>query len=508
MKRIGIFTLMIFAIALLSIKAEEVKKSLEDYIVDKRIDKNGNVIIGIQVPGRPPEGYKPKPIQDNAQSYSKSKSKDDKLMTIFILPSVPAFDWSYGCSATSGAMMAGYYDNQNYLNMYTGPANSGVVPMNNSTWGEEECPLSATHNGYDGRTIRGHVDDYWRSYGNNQSDPYIGNWTQHTWGDCTGDYMGTNQSAFSNPDGATRFYYYGDGSRLYDHDASPYKDGCYGLRRFFESRNYEISSNYNQLIYGINGNTQGFTFSDFCDQIDQGYPVLIHIEGHTMLGYGYNTETNQIYIKNTWDYNSHTMTWGGTYYDMRHYMVSVFEFECPIERDIPTTTVAIGSSQDFSASTNVYVASDSKTLTVSGNGSSGGSVSIRASQGINLYPGFKVNHGGTFSARIVADPCSTSISPRIRDEERLPENKISYFDDDQLVISPNPNYGVFSLKLSRAIPEGFSLEIFNSLGEIVLSDDYGNVDDIRINLSDSPNGIYFIKISAQNYVITEKFIKL
>jgi hypothetical protein len=40
------------------------------------------------------------------------------------LSNVPAFDWSYGCSATSAAMLFGYYDRSGYSNMYTGPTNS------------------------------------------------------------------------------------------------------------------------------------------------------------------------------------------------------------------------------------------------------------------------------------------------------------------------------------------------------------------------------------------------
>jgi len=490
-------------VALTTIKAKEPQKTLEDYIVDKRIDNNGQVIVGIEVPGRPPEGFQPKPAQDNTRMLDKSKDKNDKLFVTNVLSSVPAFDWSYGCSATSGAMMAGYLDNHNYPNIYTGPANSGVVPMNNSTWGTGECPLSATNSGYDGRVIRGHVDDYWGS-----PDPYIGNWTQHTWGDCTADYMGTNQSAFSNSDGSTTFYCYTNGSRLYDYDASPYKDGCYGLRRFFESRNYAISSNYNQYIYGYNGNTQGFTYNDFCDQIDKGNPVLIQIAGHTMLGYGYNTVSNSIYIKNTWDYSGYTMTWGGSYSGRQHYGVAVFEFECPIERDIPTTTVSVGYSEDFSASTNVYAAMDTKTLTVSGNGTTGGSVTIKTSQSIRLYPGFEVEHGGTFSARIVSDPCSTSVSPKLSEEERLPENKLSYFDDNHNIIFPNPNYGVFMVSPNRQFPDGFKLEIFNSMGELILSENYGNVKDVRINLSNSSEGVYFVMLSTRDLIITEKFIKL
>ena len=85
-----------------------------------------------------------------------------------ILSDVPAFDWSYGSAATSAAMLFGYYDRTGYSSMYTGQANSGQCPMDNSEWGvtvydgvtSHECPLSASHQGVDGRESRGHVDDY------------------------------------------------------------------------------------------------------------------------------------------------------------------------------------------------------------------------------------------------------------------------------------------------------------------------------------------------------------
>ena len=66
------------------------------------------------------------------------------------ISNVPAFDWSYGCSATSAAMLFGYYDRTGYSNMYAGPINGGVCPLTNADWDTEECPLSATHQGYDG----------------------------------------------------------------------------------------------------------------------------------------------------------------------------------------------------------------------------------------------------------------------------------------------------------------------------------------------------------------------
>jgi hypothetical protein len=229
-------------------------------------------------------------------------------------------------------MLFGYYDRTGYDNMYAGPENGGVCPLNNSGWGVGECPLSATHMGYDELAVRGHVDDYWYSYGSTV-DPYYGSWTEHGYADCTADFMGTNQyHNWGNTDGNTTFWYYTSGAPLYDYtECEPSsRDGCHGMRLFAESRGYSVVTNYTQLIYGYGGNTLGFTFSQFKAEIDAGRPVLIQVVGHTMLGYGYDdTTSNLIYIHDTWDYSNHTMTWGGYYSDpsMLHWGVTVFQVE-------------------------------------------------------------------------------------------------------------------------------------------------------------------------------------
>ena len=291
-----------------------------NYLVRTFIDKNGKSIDEYQVPGFPPEKLMPAvEIPQNVKG-------------VVTISNVPAFDWCYGCSATSAAMMAGHYDNTIFPNMYSGPQNGGVVPMNNSGWGSGECPLSATHQGYDGLSVKGHVDDYYSSY-DSTVDPYYGNWTEHANADCTGDYMGTNQyQHYGNKDGATTFYYYTNGAPLYDYTGCEpsKKDGCHGLREFFESRGYSVATNYSQYIYGYNGNTQGFTYAQYKAEIDAGRPVLIQLDGHTMLGFGYDdTSGNIIYIHDTWDHNNHTMTWGGTYSNMQHIGVTVIALVDP-----------------------------------------------------------------------------------------------------------------------------------------------------------------------------------
>jgi hypothetical protein len=300
-------------------------------------DANGNELVKNIAPLGP---QKPQPAVSDAPVPGKQS-----IGTTNILTNVPAFSWSYGCSATSAAMLFGYYDRTGYSNFYTGPTNGGVMPLDNSTWGYttwpsgdyDETPLSATHQGIDGRTTKGHVDDYWVDYGEGSPDPYSGNWAEHTL-DSVGDFMGTNQWKFENTDGSTTFWNYNDGTPLYDYTgAEPdSRDGNHGMKLFAESRGYTVTTNYNQFIYGINGNTIGFTYAQFKAEIDAGYPVLIQVQGHTMLGYGYNTSGNLIYIHDTWDHAAHQMTWGGTYsiYNLQHYGVSVIHLDLP-----PTITV-------------------------------------------------------------------------------------------------------------------------------------------------------------------------
>ena len=52
---------------------------------------------------------------------------------------------------------------------------------------------------------------------------------------------------------------------------------------------------------------------------------MIHVTGHTMVGLGYDDATSMMYIHDTWDYSTHTMTWGGTYSGMQHKGVTIVQ---------------------------------------------------------------------------------------------------------------------------------------------------------------------------------------
>ena len=252
-----------------------------------------------------------------------------------IIANFPSFDWVFGCSAVSSAMIAAYYDRGLYPNLYTGPTNGGVMPLTDTSWPTwsdgfdtyPNNPLIASRNGLDGRTSKGSIDDYWIQYNSSTQDPYItGGWTQHGWGTAIGDYMKTSQSAYGNTDGSTTFYNWTSSTeKLTCADMVTNNifqdDGTYGRKLFYEARGYTVTDCYNQKT---DNNGGGFTLNNFKAEIDAGHPVLLNLAGHSIVGYGYNGST--IYIRDTWDSDpahSYTMTWGGSYSGMSLQSVSV-----------------------------------------------------------------------------------------------------------------------------------------------------------------------------------------
>jgi hypothetical protein len=291
---------------------------------------------------------------------------------------VPAFTWVFGCSAVSAGMIAGYYDLNGFPDIYTGPTNDGEIPLvEDPVWGNwkdsagdvyPNNPLIASHQGLDGWYIFGSIDDYWVSYLSNASDPYItGNWTQHTWGDAVGDYMKTSQSAYDNVDGSTSFYVNNSATPLscavMESSGIAEEDGTYGRKLFYEARGYTVTDCYTQLT--DNKRRGGFSFAQYEAEIDAGRPVLLNLQGHSIVGVGYDDSTNTVYIHDTWDHNDHTMRWGGKYAGMTLWGVSIVNIQESIP-DTPDISVS-PNSYDFG---NVNISNTStQTFTISNAGS-------------------------------------------------------------------------------------------------------------------------------------------
>lgn len=238
---------------------------------------------------------------------------------------VPAFKWVFGCAAVVGAMIAGYYDRSGWSDIYTGPANGGVVPLDDKIWGTwsdgydsyPSNPLVGARKGVDGRTSRGSIEDYWIHFDNADPDPYMsGGWVQHKWGDAIGDYMKTSQYVYENDDGSTSIHNFNNSpdrftcAEMVRRGIQDY-DGTYGRKLFYEARGYSVADCYNQRTDNLTSG--GFSFAQYKAEIDAGRPVMLNLTSHTVAGVGYDDAKYSIYIHDTWDNYDHIMVWGGLY---------------------------------------------------------------------------------------------------------------------------------------------------------------------------------------------------
>ncbi|MBP7050241.1 MAG: hypothetical protein KBE65_04430 [Phycisphaerae bacterium] len=244
-----------------------------------------------------------------------------------ILPNTADYDWWYGCSATSAGMAMGYYDRNGYAGLsYSNLVAGGVAE-------------ASTHGGVMGTweylaqyaiASPGHAADFYSGgYEASGDDNYTGRAF-----DCLADFMGTSQDACGNSNGGTTFYYYTDGLVLtsdtldylatlgYDYYDS---DGMYGIGEYVEYCGYSVAQLYTQATNNVSGaEILGFSFEDYMAEIDAGRVVLLHVEGHTMIGVGYG-DNNLVYLYETWYKGLDSMIWGGKFSGMEMWGVTVLE---------------------------------------------------------------------------------------------------------------------------------------------------------------------------------------
>ena len=256
--------------------------------------------------------------------------------------------WWYGCSPTAVGMMIGHYDRIGYgsdplHNKYPSLVPGGVAEL--TTYGNPGALVNAA------TASTGHISDFYRNGYMSTGDDLAQPW--HSFNSLA-DFMGTSQDAYGNVNGSTTFYNYTNGARLYARDAYTggfwAADGMYGVAEYvnycgYGSGNPATDTNFfSQYIYGLNGNTRGFTWANYMTEIDAGRPVIIQVEGHSMFGYGYdNTGGAQtVLLHDTWTAGEHTMTWGGSYAGMTHYGVMAATLTNGVPEPATMSLLALG----------------------------------------------------------------------------------------------------------------------------------------------------------------------
>lgn len=247
-----------------------------------------------------------------------------------LLSNCPDYDWWYGCTATSAGMLMGFYDYSSYGGLFYDSLIPGGVAELNSYNGQgwntgQDSDGDTSPDLLCNKAIASadHIADFYTGYGNSGDDPLASGRTRPDDFDCTADYMGTSQDSVSNTDGGTTIYNFTNGAAFAWSHAETYsvedESGMYGIKEYVEYRGYSVSSLYNQRIYDAGeGWTSGMSFADYQAEIDAGRPSLCHIDGHTMLAYGYDTTGSLVYVYDTWNSGGGSFTWGSSYGGMDH----------------------------------------------------------------------------------------------------------------------------------------------------------------------------------------------
>jgi hypothetical protein len=74
-----------------------------------------------------------------------------------------------------------------------------------------------------------------------------------------------------------------------------------------------------------------------------------------------------------------------------------------------------------------------------------------------------------------------------------------------ITIFPNPTNGVFNVKLDAYVNNNMVVEIYNSVGEVVKTVTV-NSNNADIDLSMYANGVYMVKVIADNQVATKAIV--
>ena len=247
---------------------------------------------------------------------------------------VPQAEYMYGCTPTAVAMVLGYYDLFGYRGKDFSNLIDGDVQLNERGTDGDAHNMNAFDTTL-GRAIA--TEDYvYRFFERDGVETTPEQELEYSFVDggdeldisvwnCLADYLGTGQYWRSMSNKATRLAYTtleelvlstrmttitGDG---YTREvAEKYLSFLYGLQLYVQSRGYSLD-------YEITASRQvdvkhgDFTFEDYMAEIDAGRPVLISIDGHTMVGYGYNAETQELVFDDTYQTDCR-MTWGGSYF--------------------------------------------------------------------------------------------------------------------------------------------------------------------------------------------------
>ena len=227
-----------------------------------------------------------------------------------VISGVPTYIWQHGCGPTAVGMVIGYWDANEYPNLVSGDANTQTAAVNAMMAYDSESP-----------SCGGVASDHYQDY-SCPIDYYPTMYTDRseTGGvhadNCVADYMLTSRSAQGNYYGWSWMSHVPQSFTAYANTMHPEGNPA--------AANYYWSSGLWEL---------------YKTEIDNQRPVVLLVDtdgngntDHFVTGIGYNDETNQYCIHDTWDNQVHWFFWrpmgGGRTWSIYGYTKFHLDFIC------------------------------------------------------------------------------------------------------------------------------------------------------------------------------------
>ena len=146
---------------------------------------------------------------------------------------------------------------------------------------------------------------------------------------------------------------------------------------------------------------------------------------------------------------------------------------------------------------------------------SGTNVSFMSASTVVLKPGFSASSGSNFKAYINSNyfnNASAAVRFGEANEEEVytsPSALAEPFNSEMLVIFPNPTNGPVKLLLLNNGDYGYNYEVLDNIGSKVIegsSDSRLDGRQLELDLTESPKGIYNVKVTINGTIVSKKII--
>ena len=78
---------------------------------------------------------------------------------------------------------------------------------------------------------------------------------------------------------------------------------------------------------------------------------------------------------------------------------------------------------------------------------------------------------------------------------------------NSLSVYPNPNNGSFSIQLPEANVQDANLEVYDMMGNLVLSQRVVNQNKVELELESAAEGMYLVRLASDQGIWTGRFLK-